>query len=636
MFKPFLALFALAQVIVANAGVFAPLEQRGFYIGAALALVYLMQADAAPARWRKAAYGALAALAAWTGWHVAWHAERLMDFMADLTTLDMTLGVIAIAVIMDTTRRTTGLTLPVLALVLMAYLFLGHDYVGGSMQPPRFSFLTGIETLYASTSGIFGYMTDVGARVIAVYVVFGALLMSMGAGNAFVTLAAMVAGKSRGGSAKVSVLSSALFGTVSGSAVANVMAVGAVTIPTMTRSGYPRAYAAGVEATASAGGQILPPVMGAGAFLMAELLNVPFSYVALVAIPPAVLYFTAIFISTDFYARRLALRSEASGEIESADLLSWGEVVSLTLPIVVLGWMLFGGYSPTYAGTAATVALMGTAALVRIIRAIARPHGGVAASLLAEARLYLRQTWDGLASGGTGLVTVAVLLACSSILVATLTSSGLAIKISDMLVGLSGDSLFTILLLAAITCILLGMDVPTTASYVLTISVVGPSLIRMGLEPISAHMFVFFFAILSAITPPVCASVYAAATIANENFWKVAGQALRVAGAVYFIPFMFVYRPGVLWMGSTADIVADIAVTAVAVVTFSAASIGYLFGSLGWASRVALFVGSVLLFPSVVWTDYVGAAIIVGTLALNRMARGRADAAAGQGGNRAA
>lgn len=623
MVRILLATFALAQVIIANAGVFAPLEQRGLYIGSALGLVYALRAREVPQVWRRALLVPLAVVAAWSGYHVAWHSDRLMDFMADLTLFDQAIGVVAIILILDSTRRTTGLTLPILTIVLLGYLFLGHSYVGGYMQPPRFSFLTGIETLYASTSGIFGFMTDIGARVIAIYVVFGALLMSLGAGNAFVKVAAMVSGRSKGGSAKVAVISSALFGTVSGSAVANVMAVGAVTIPTMHRSGYPKTYAAGVEATASAGGQILPPVMGAGAFLMAEFLNVPYSYVALVAVPPAILYFAAIFLSTDLYARRLALRQEQAGEIVEKDLLGLGELVSLTLPVVVLGWLLFTGYSPTYAGTAATLALLGTTALIRTLRVVMAPaQRGVA--LRHEVTTFAREIFEGLVQGGQGLLTVAVLLACSSILVATLTSSGLAIKISDLLIGLSGEHLFTILVLAAITCILLGMDVPTTASYVLTISVVGPSLIRMGLEPISAHMFVFYFAILSAITPPVCASVYAAATIANENFWKVAWQAMRVAGAAYFIPFMFVYRPGVLWLGTTGEIVTDLAVTAFAVATFSAASIGYMFGVLAWHVRAMMFAGSVLLFADTTWSDLAGFAVIAVAIGLHRIIRGPA------------
>jgi TRAP transporter 4TM/12TM fusion protein len=591
-----LAVFAFVQVCMANFGSFAPLEQRGVFVGTALGLVFLGRALSQSNVVFQLALIALATIAAWTGYHVALSNDRLMDFMADLTLLDKIMGVLAVIFILEATRTTTGLTLPIVAVLLLSYLFLGNGVIGGYFEPPRFSILTGIETLYGSTSGIFGFMTDIGARVIAVYVVFGALLMSLGAGHAFIKIASMIAGRSHGGAAKVSVISSALFGTVSGSAVANVMAVGAVTIPTMTRSGYPKSYAAGVEATASAGGQILPPVMGAGAFLMAEFLNVPFSYVALAALPPALLYFGAIFLSCDMFARRLSLGVETGAVAETAEGLTLSEVISLTLPVIVLGWLLFDGYAPTYSGSFAIVTLLATTALLRSVAVLRGDLAGITGRLRSEVADYSGKIFKGLVEGGRGLLTVAILLACSSILVSGLTSSGLALKVSDGLIGLSGEYLFIVLVLAAITSILMGMDVPTTASYVLTISVVGPSLIRLGLEPISAHLFVFYFAILSAITPPVCASVYAAAIIAQESFWKVAGQSLRIAGAAYFIPFMFVYRPGVLGLGTNGEIVADLATTVFAVVTFSAASIGYLFRDLSWACRTALYLSSGLLF----------------------------------------
>jgi TRAP transporter 4TM/12TM fusion protein len=543
------------------------------------------------------------------GAYVALSAGRLMDVMNDLTPLDMAMGTLTILMALEAARRTIGLSLPLMAVAALAFYLWGNGLVGGNWQPPRVSLDTAFSTLYGSTGGMFGMLADIGTRVVAVYVVFGALLMAVGAGDVFMKAATLVAGRTHGGQAKVAVVTSALFGTISGSAVANVMSVGSITIPTMHRAGYRKAFAAGIEASASAGGQIMPPVMGAGAFIMAELLNIPYAAIAAAAAVPAILYFSAIYFSIDCYARGHGLHPMPRAQIPSARevLLSPGALVAFG-PLVMLGWMLFAGYTPTMAGGAATLALVALAALVRVGECLAAGAPGRILPALAELAARLR---DGLVEGGRGVVVIAALLGAASLLVTVLSATGIGVKFSQLLLGFSGEHLVGVLLVTAVLCILLGMDVPTTASYLLTASVAAPALTRLGLPPLTAHLFIFYFAILSAITPPVCASVYAAATIAGENFWTVAGQALRIAGAVFLIPFMLVYRPEVMLEGTLPEILYHVAISWIAIVAISGAMIGYLLRPLGWAARgYLLAAAAVLFFPSTI-ADLAGLALIV-------------------------
>ena len=471
-----------------------------------------------------------------------------MDIMNDLTLFDMSMGALMILcgagggaahhrpVVADHGRHLAGF-----------YLF-GNYLIGGNWQPPRVSADTALMTLYASTQGMFGMMADIGTRVVAIYVVFGSLLMAVGAGNVFMRAATLVAGRTFGGPAKVAVVTSALFGTISGSAVANVMSVGTITIPTMIRAGYRKEFAAGIEASASAGGQIMPPVMGAGAFIMAELLNISYVSIAIAAAIPAILYFSAIYFSIDCYARANGLNPMPRDEIPRAhDVFLALDALPAFGPLLLLAWMLFSGYTPTLAGAAATSSWWPSPAAGSFLPA-GGPRGDIGRAASWSADL------GGLVDGGKGVIYRR--------------PAGHSVAAGHGAVGVRprrqvfpaaarvrGEQLVGVLLIAALLCIMLGMDVPTTASYLLTASVAAPALIKLGLEPLTAHLYIFYFAILSAITPPVCASVYAAATIVGENFWKVAGQALRIAGAVFFMPFMMVYRPELLLQGTAPAIV---------------------------------------------------------------------------------
>ena len=606
--------YALFHLSTSLFGTYEPLTQRSLFLGGGVGFIFLESAGALWSRSRPAAIRdiVLALIAIYGGLHVTLHADRFMDIMNDLTSVDMVVGTLMILAALEAARRTIGLSLPLMAVVSLAFYLFGTYVIGGNWQPPRVSADTAAMTLYASTQGLFGMMADIGTRVVAIYVIFGSLLMAIGAGNVFMRAATLVAGRTFGGPAKVAVVTSALFGTISGSAVANVMSVGTITIPTMIRAGYRRDFAAGIEASASAGGQIMPPVMGAGAFIMAELLNISYASVAIAAAIPAILYFSAIYFSIDCYARANDLNPMPRADIPRArDVFLSLEALPAFGPLLLLAWMLFSGYTPTLAGGAATLLMVALAVLCRVASCLqerrSRDIGRECVQLGAR-------IWEGLIDGGKGVIVIAVLLASASLLVTVLSASGLGVKFSQLLLGFGGDYLVGVLLISALLCIMLGMDVPTTASYLLTASVAAPALIKLGLQPLTAHLFIFYFAILSAITPPVCASVYAAATIVGENFWRVAGQALRIAGAVFFIPFMMVYRPELMMQGSALAVAYHVAISWAAIVAISGGSIGYLLGPLGWPARIYLYVAAAALFYPSFYSDLAGAVLVLAFL----------------------
>lgn len=602
-----LLFFALFHLYTALFGTFEPLIQRAVFIGVGLFLAFLLSPQ--EGFLQRAISWAFALVALYGAVSVVANNARLMDVLEDLTQLDKIVGLLTIACVLEGARRTVGWALPVLSIIALAYYWFGSEVISGSWRPPRISSETAMRTLTSQTSGVYGYLADVGTRVIAIFVIYGSLLMATGGGDAFIRLATFIAGRRHGGPAKVAVVSSALFGTVSGSAVANVMALGTITIPSMSRAGYPKSFAAGVEATASTGGQIMPPIMGAGAFVMAEWINVPYSHIAIAAIIPAFLYFAAVFMSVGAYAKREGIKPLPRSEIPSLrEVLDIRTALPAFASIVMLIALLFAGYSPTGAGGMATVSLLVFVLLVRLFFAVSAGGEG----FLVALRAYAVQILEGLLDAGRNLVTIAAILGCAGIVVTVLASSGLAIKFSTLMMSFGDMNMLWLLVLTAALCILLGMDVPTTASYILAASVAAPALAQLGLPTLTAHMFIFYFAILSAITPPVCASVFAAATIARENFWRVCGQALRIGGSIYLIPFMFVYRPELLMAGEPLMIAYHLAITLLAVHTLTGATIGYYFGRASTPVRIALALIALLLYFPSFWGDMAGVVAVIG------------------------
>ncbi|WP_245582913.1 TRAP transporter permease [Sediminimonas qiaohouensis] len=603
-------------------GQFEPLVQRPIFIGFGLGgAFFLYAARAARTGGRSGLERAiditLGLLAFGVCLYVILNRDRFSDIMVQYGPLDKAAGLLAVVLTLEAARRVIGWFLPLLALSTVLYYYFGYDLIDGSWRPPRVSARTAVETFYSSTTGIFGYLADVGARVITIYVLLGALLLSTGATDVFMKMATWIAGRTFGGPAKVCALSSAMFGTVTGSAVANVMATGSITIPTMKRLRYPPAFAGAVEAVASSAGQLTPPVMGAGAFIMAEFLNIPYTQIAVAAVGPAFLYYLAIWLGVDLYARRTGLQPTPKNEMpKPADFLAPDKAIPLFLPIGTVIYFLFQGYTPSFAGAASIIVLILTCAVVRPFSQEARVQG-----LRACWAGLARDVYEGMVEAGRALVMIAALLACAAIVVKVLTATGAGVKISNLLFSVSDQGLIVALLLAAVLSIVLGMDVPTTASYVLAAAVAAPSLVRLGLPELTAHLFVFYYAILSAITPPVCASVYAAAALAGANFWKVAGRALVLAGAVYVVPFLFVFRPGILAQGGTGQVVLDVGVASAAVFAVSVGLTGYLRGTLRLLGRGMFLVTAALLFYAAPMADIVGGLALIGLVAW-RLLRG--------------
>jgi len=607
-------------------GQFEPLVQRPIFVGFGLGGAFFLYAARASRTGSRNGLErtidiTLGLLAFGVCLYVIVNRHRFSDIMVQYGPLDKAAGLLAVLLTLEAARRVIGWFLPLLALITVLYYYFGYDLIDGGWRPPRVSARTAVETFYSSTTGIFGYLADVGARVITIYVLLGALLLSTGATDVFMKMATWIAGRTFGGPAKVCALSSAMFGTVTGSAVANVMATGSITIPTMKRLRYPPAFAGAVEAVASSAGQLTPPVMGAGAFIMAEFLNIPYSQIALAAIGPAFLYYLAIWLGVDLYARRTGLQPTPKSEMpKPMDFLAPDKAIPLFLPIGTVVYFLFQGYTPSFAGAASIIVLILSCAVVRPFAQEARAQG-----LRACWAGLARDIYEGMVEAGRALVMIAALLACAAIVVKVLTATGAGVKISNLLFSASDQGLIVALLLAAVLSIVLGMDVPTTASYVLAAAVAAPSLVRLGLPEMTAHLFVFYYAILSAITPPVCASVYAAAALAGANFWKVAGRALVLAGAVYVVPFLFVFRPGILAQGESVQIVLDLGVASAAVFAVSVGLSGYLGGTLSLLGRGLFLATAASLFYAAPMADIIGGLALICLVAW-RFLRGKRQA----------
>jgi TRAP transporter 4TM/12TM fusion protein len=432
---------------------------------------------------------------------------------------------------LEMARRAISWPLPLVALLALAYGLWGQ-YIPGEFGHPGTPTASFLGTLTIAEGGIWGKLTGISVNIVAIFVIFGAVLNAGEAGRGFMNVAAVAAGRLRGGAAKVSVISSALFGSISGSASANVASTGAITLPAMTKLGYPRSFAGAVEAVASSGGQIMPPLMGAGAFVMVELTGVPYTGIMAAALLPALLYFFAVWMGIDAFASRYKLKAVPQ---EQRPVLREVVITSafFLLPFSVLLWGMFvAGLTPQYA---ACLAIIAGAALLWID-----------GSLSFNAKRTLLRMENVCINSGTQVATIASIILCASIIIGVLGITGLGVKITSLILSGSGGLLWPALLLTAFACLVLGMEVPTTAAYVICVSVAGPALINLGLAPLQAHLFIFWFALLSTITPPVCGAVFIAAGMVEENWLKVAGTAMALGIGLYLIPLGMVANPALI------------------------------------------------------------------------------------------
>jgi len=468
-------------------------------------------------------------------WIIANHNLLLNQYGYLANDFQMVIAVILLVTVLEMARRSIGWPLPLLAFAALLYGLFGN-YVPGEFGHPGTPLASFLGTMTIAEGGIWGTLTGVSVSIVAIFVIFGAMLNAGEAGAGFMNVAASAAGRLRGGAAKVSVLSSALFGSISGSASANVASTGIVTLPTMVSLGYPKRIAAAVEAVASSGGQIMPPLMGAGAFVMVELTGIPYADIVVAAALPALLYFFAVWIGVDIYALRFGLRplnNDARPAVRTVLITA----SFFLIPFSVLLIVMYIGFTPQYA---AAVAILAATLLLFI-------NGSMAISLGSG----MTRICDAAIMAGGQIAMIASIILCASIIIGVLGITGLGIKVTSLILSFSGGMIWPALLLTALACLFLGMEVPTTAAYVICVSVAGPALIDLGMAPLTVHLFVFWYALLSTITPPVCGGVFIAAGMVGENWLRVALTSMSLGIGLYLIPLGMVVHPELLTIGVT-------------------------------------------------------------------------------------
>lgn len=518
---------------------------------------------------------------------------------------DTAIGLAALLILLEFARRTAGLAMPIIALVFVAYVFAG-PWLPGALYHRGVPWREALNFLIG-TEGIFGITTSVSATFIIMFVTFAAFLQTSRAGEFFNDLAMALVGWSRGGPAKVAVVASSMFGTVSGSSVANVVASGTFTIPMMKRAGYDPDTAGAVEATASTGGQLAPPVMGAGAFIMAEILGVRYTEVLIAGIIPALLYYVACFMHADLHALKAGLRGLPRSELPPLGALLVRAY--LFAPLAILIATLLSGYSPFRAaglGIAATIVIMAGTFLAH--RLLLRGEGVLAAiggSLLQLWQAICESLWVG-AREALQLIAVC---ATAGIVAGVIGLTGIGGRFAAILLELGGSMPVLALTFAAVVALILGMGVPTTAAYAIAAAVVAPGLIRMGVEPLVAHMFIFYYAVLSAITPPVALASFAAAGLARGNLWGTSLTALKFGMATFIVPYMFYLNPALLAQGPLLAVAQAFLTAFLGVVLLACATEGWLAGRLSLPLRVACGAAAVLCIIPEGYTDLFGIAL---------------------------
>ena len=527
--------------------------------------------------------------------YYAANAERIikLSLRATKEPLLLVLGVLGILALIELCRRSVGL--PILCVVgaLLVYTFT-------QVQPKIV-----IYNLFYTTSGVMNTPVNVCAKYIVVFIIFGAFLERTGIAQFFIDLANSLAGSSAGGPAKVAVISSALCGMVSGSSVGNTVTTGSVTIPMMKKTGYKGEFAGAVEAAASTGGQIMPPIMGAAAFLMAEYMGIPYAQVALKAILPAVLYFTGIYIAVHLEAKKLGLRGIPKEELPKFSVLI--KKIYLLAPLVVLVVLV-----------STNLRTMQFSAAVAIVIAI------VVGAINKDDRITFTKIIDALEAGGKGTITVAVACAMAGIVAGCITVTGLASKIITAIVSISGGHAMIALVLTMLCCIVLGMGVPTTANYCIMAATCAPILTTIGINPIAAHFFVFYFGIVADITPPVALAAYAGSAIAKADPMRTGFNATKLAIAAFIVPYIFAMNPVMLFIDTTAFEVVQIVISSL-VGLFGVASAlnGFLYRPVNWLFRILLVAGGLCMMVPGTLTDVIGLAIIVAVILYQRVSTKR-------------
>ncbi len=586
--------FAIFQLYTAAFGILDAHLQRAIHLAFGFLLIFLLY----PARksWSRTSMHPLDVLFALVGaasaLYIVVNYQELVFRAGMNNETDFIVGVVGTLMVFEAARRVVGWPMITVAFVFIAYAFFG-PYIPGIMAHRGVQVQELFDHLFFTTEGIFGTPMGVSSTFIYLFILFGSYLEATGLGKFFIDLANAVAGWAAGGPAKVAVLSSGLMGTVSGSSVGNVAGTGAFTIPMMKKLGYRPAFAGAVEAAASTGGQLMPPVMGAAAFLMAEFVGVPYFDVVKAAVIPALLYYIGVWLGVHYEAKKYGLKGTPREELPKFGPL-FMEKGHLAIPLAVIVYLLVSGYTPM------------RAALAAIALSI------ICACLRKSTRIGLKEIVNGLIDGSKGVLGVLIACATAGIIIGVVTKTGVGLKVATALLDLSGGQLLPAMFFTMITSLILGMGVPTTANYVITSTIAAPALVQMDVPVLAAHMFAFYFGIVADVTPPVALAAYAGAGIAGANPMRCGVIAAKLAIAAFIVPYIFVLAPELLMINASTLTIAYSALTAIiGMWGVSMAMIGFCQNALNSLQRVLFMAGGICMIIPGHITDLVGVVCLI-------------------------
>lgn len=584
-------ILSLFHLYTAGFGILTSVRQRTFHLGFILFLVFLLvPATSKAPKDRVPWYDVIFAILALASNFYIFYMYEVVSYRFDVSIsgFNFLVGIIALLLLLEGARRAVGIELTILSVVSILYMYFGYLFPG-FLRHRGVSILRIVEFMAWTPEGPYGLVLGVSSTFIYTFILFGVIISKTGIGNLFNDLAMGICGRARGGGAKVSIMTSALMGTVSGTAVANVATTGSFTIPLMKKVGYSPIFAAAVEAVSSTGGQIMPPIMGASAFIMAGLLGIPYISVVKAAIIPALLYYFAVWLAVDLRALAIGLKG-----LKKEDLPSFKKALrergSMLIPIIILVVLLIRGFTPLFSVFYSIVATI------------------IISTINKKTRISLKDFINVLIEGAQNSLSVATACGVVGFTVGMVGATGLGMTLGMGIIGLAGDNLFFLLILIAISSLILGMGLPPTAVYIVVAVISAPVLINfLGIQPLIAHLFVFYYGILAVITPPVALASFTAAGLVGESPYKVGWEAFKLGSPAYIIPFVFITSPSLLLIDTTiVGLVAGLFRAIIMVMAMATAMQGYILDKIGNYSRILLFISAILIMYSETWSDIMG------------------------------
>ncbi len=583
---------SIFQLYSSNFGLMTTNIQRTFHLGFAMFVIFLLYpgSSKSPNNRFTMMDMTLAGLSLLVNGYLIINFNNIVQRGAKVTSLEYVLGIIAILLVLEAGRRVLGYGLPILATIFLLYSYFGR-YAPGLFVHRGFTVERIVQHMYLVPEGIYGVALGVSATFVFLFILFGAFLNESGGAQFFNDFALGAAGTMAGGPAKVSIFASGLLGTINGSSIANTATTGAFTIPLMKKVGYKPHFAGAVEAASSTGGQIMPPVMGAAAFIMAEFLAVPYTSIIKAALIPAILYYFGIFMSVHLVAKKENLKGLPKHMLPDIKLVMKTKG-HLLLPLVIVIGLLVKGYTPVFAAFWGTVGVIGVSYLRK------------------DTRMGIDKILKALENGAKSALGVAIACALVGFVIGTSSLTGLGLNISNNLVEMAGGHLLLTLVYAMIGCLILGMGLPTTANYIVTSTIIAPALVKLGALPIAAHLFVLYFGIMADVTPPVCLAAFTAAGISGASPSKTGLTATKLAIAAFVLPYMFIYSPQLLLQNVTfISIVSIIFTSMIGIIALAASTMNYLLTNNNIIERIVLFASGLLMVNPGLSTDIIGVSI---------------------------